>query len=820
MFKNYLIVALRNLAKTRLYTTINIVGLAIGLAICVFSNVIVDHERSYDVFFPNADRIYSVYGIFTANAGIGVRSSGGIQTTVEPLIAAEVPGVEASSRLLAREYLVRFEDKKFYQGIRFADPDFTQIFQFEYLSGNPQLALNDPDSLILTESTARKLFGDDTAMGKVISVNNEHDLHVTAVIADIPKNSHFNNDIILDQPLHMISTTRALEQISSFKMEGNWDNMSSQDVVYVLLPEGQSANTVNQQLKDLYERHVPERNREFLDSFELRELKKLNLFIWETTGLPVLISIQILGLLILIIAIINYTNLATAQIMGRTREVGLRRAMGASRLQLFTQFMVESMAMTSVALVIAIVIIQLTLPILNDIAGKSISFNILNSPVLLAWLVLLTLSVGLISGWYPAYLISRSHPVGLLNGEMVQGKKAVLIRNIMLIAQFSIALFMIIAVIIIYTQNNQIEKTSLVFDKARILTLERFSRPEIKERAETLRTEFENLAGVESFALSSQVPYEQDHSTGKFSLVAGDSTNMIDLYRISIDRNFLQTYDIDLLSGRNLSRAYAQDTLLVDDEYNPIHDSTNVIVNQLVLSKLKISDSESAIGQRFYRHIEDSPIPVVEYNIVGVIPNRNFLGFHNEIKPIVFANRPQNQRTASLKLKGQNITHTLAEIDSTWDRLVPEFPIEKRFLDEYFNDVFKIFKGINAVLAGFAIVALIVALIGLFGMAAFMSERRTREVGVRKVMGASVSDIVILLIWQFSQPVFIAIIIATPLAYFAASLYLNFFADQAEFALVWFLGADASVLILTSIIVAIHAIKVASTRPIKVLRYE
>jgi putative ABC transport system permease protein len=534
----------------------------------------------------------------------------------------------------------------------------------------------------------------------------------------------------------------------------------------------------------------------------------------------VLISIQILGLLILIIAIINYTNLATAQIMGRTREVGLRRAMGASRLQLFTQFMVESMAMTSVALVIAIAIIQLTLPVLNDIAGKSISFNIINNPVLLAWLLLLTLSVGLISGWYPAYLISRSHPVGLLNGEMVQGKKAVLIRNIMLIAQFSIALFMIIAVIIIYTQNNQIEKTSLVFDKDRILTLERFSRPEIKERAETLRTEFENLAGVESFALSSQVPYEQSHSTGKFSLVAGDNTNMIDLYRISIDRNFLQTYDIDLLTGRNLSNAYAQDTLLVDDEYNPVHDSTNVIVNQLVLSKLKISDPESAIGQRFYRHIEDSPIPVVEYNIVGVIPDRNFLGFHNEIKPIVFANRPQNQRTASLKLKGQNITYTLAEIDSTWDRLVPEFPIEKRFLEEYFNDVFKIFKGINAVLAGFAMVALIVALIGLFGMAAFMSERRTREVGVRKVMGARVSDIVILLIWQFSQPVFIAIIIATPLAYLVASLYLNFFAEQAEFALVWFLGAGASVLILTSTIVAIHAIKVASTRPIKVLRYE
>jgi putative ABC transport system permease protein len=506
--------------------------------------------------------------------------------------------------------------------------------------------------------------------------------------------------------------------------------------------------------------------------------------------------------------------------MGRTREVGLRRVMGASRLQLFTQFMVESMAMTTVSLLIAIIIIQMAIPVLNDFAGKNISFNIINNPVLLAWLVLLTLSVGLISGWYPAYLISRSHPVGLLNGEMIQGKRSLLIRNIMLIAQFSIALFMIIAVLIIYTQNNQLEKASLVFAKDRIITLDRFSRPEIKERAETLRTEFENLAGVENFALSSQVPYEQDHSSGKFSRVFGDKPNTIDLYRISIGRNFLQTYDIELLAGRNFSAAYAQDILVVDEEKNPVNERSNVIVNQLVLSKLNISDPESAIGQSFYRHVQDSAIPVVEYNIVGVVADVNFLGLHNEIKPIVFANRPQNQRIASLKVKGQNITHTLAEIDAAWERLVPEYPVERRFLEEYFDDVFSIFKGINSVLAGFAMVALLVALIGLFGMAAFMSKKRTREVGVRKVMGASISDIVILLIWQFSQPVFIAILIATPLAYLAAGVYLNFFAAPADFALVWYLGADAAVLILTSIIVAVHAVKVASSRPIKVLRYE
>jgi putative ABC transport system permease protein len=818
MFRNYLTVALRNLAKTRLYTFINILGLAIGLCICIFSNLLADHERSYDVFFPNAERIYSVYGIFNPNAGIGVRSSGGVPTQTAPLIAAEVPGVEASARLLAREYLVRYEDKKFYQGIRFADPDFTRIFQFDYLIGSAQTALDDPDGLIITKSAARKYFGEETPIGKVIRVNNAHDLHVTAVIADIPRNSHFSNSIILDQPLEMIGTTRALERLSDFKMEGNWHNMSSTDISYVLLPQGQSPDEVNQQMAGLYDRHVPDRNKEFLDSFELRELKKLNLYIWETTGLPVLVSIQILGLLILIIAIINYTNLATAQIMGRTREVGLRRTMGASRLQLFTQFLVESMTMATVALVLAIGTIQLVLPVLNDFAGKNISFNLIDNPLLLLWLVLLTLTVGLMSGWYPAYLISRSHPVGLLNGEMVQGKRAVLIRNIMLIGQFSIALFMIIAVTIIYTQNNQLEKSSLIFSKDRILNLERFSRPEISARTETLRREFENIPGVEVFALSNQVPFEQSHSTGKFSLTSGDESNTFDLYRISIDRGFLQAYDMNLMVGRNFSSAYAQDTLLVDEEKNPTQESVNVIVNELALSRLGIADPASSIGQSFYRIMEDSP--EVEYHIVGVIPDQNFLGFHNEIKPIVFANRPENQRVASLKLKGENITQTLEAIDATWERLVPEYPIERQFLEEYFNDVFKIFKGINTILAGFAVVALIVALIGLFGMAAFMAGRRTREVGIRKVMGASVTDIVKLLVWQFSRPVFIAILLASPLAYLAAGLYLDFFAERADFPIVWFLGADGCVLALTGIIVAVHAARVASTRPVNVLRYE
>lgn len=817
MFRNYLLTAFRNLGRNKLYSCINIAGLSIGLALFVATQIITSYERNHDAFFPNAERIHAVYGIFKPDAGLGVRSNIGVQSTVAPLLRADIPGVESVARLLTREYLAQHEDRKFYQPIRFADPAFLDIFQLDFMAGDAATALQDPDGLIITASMAEKYFGDENAVGKVIRFNNKYELHVTAVIADLPLNSHFTTSIIVDEPLQMIATTAALARLSDFKLEGDWNNMSGSDITYVLLHADTTVQRIDSQLARLYEKHVPERHKEYLQTFELRSLTQLNLYPWEATGLPVMTSIEVLGLLILIIAIFNFTNLSTAQLLGRTREVGLRRVMGASRLQMFVQFMTESMALAGFALVLAVALISIVLPMLNDVTDKGIALDLFGQPQRLLWLCGLVVLVGGLAGSYPAWLIARGRTVMLLKGGMTQGRRPALVRSSMIVAQFAIALFMMICVGIIYTQNQMMNRSSDVFDRDRIVTLERMDRDEIKTKVETLRSEMERLPGVTAFAVSSQVPFEQDQSMGKFGLTPGDEANSFELYRISIDRNFLKTYDIELLTGRNFSEAYSDDILITDEEKNPVQGSVNVIVNGLTLAKLGFSQA-NAPGQRFYRFVQDGP--TVEYRIVGVIPDANFLGFHNALKAIVFVNRPDIQRIASLKLKGESMPETLAAIDKVWGAQAPDFPIERKFLDDHFNDIYKIFRSINIALAGFASLAVLVASIGLFGMAAFMAERRTREIGIRKVLGANTGDIVKLLLLQFSQPVFIAILLASPLAYFSAGLYLNFFAERA--ALPWglFIGAGLALLLLAWLTVATHAVRVAQSNPILALRYE
>lgn len=279
MLENYLTTAVRALAKNKLFSAINIVGLSIGLAVYVFSQLVADYERTHDGFFPDSERIYAIYAIIKADAGFGLRSSGGIQTSVRPLLAAEVPDIEVSARLIMREFLASYGDKKFYQGIRFADPAFLDIFRLDYIEGNGETALDDPAGVIMSESTARKFFGDESALGKVITFNNEHDLRVTAVFADIPTNSHFMSGIIVDQPLQMIGTTEALARIADWDIEGTWNNLNMGDVTYVKLPVGVAPETVNRQLAGLYDRHAPDRIKEFLGRFELRPLVDLNLFV-------------------------------------------------------------------------------------------------------------------------------------------------------------------------------------------------------------------------------------------------------------------------------------------------------------------------------------------------------------------------------------------------------------------------------------------------------------------------------------------------------------------------------------------------------------
>jgi putative ABC transport system permease protein len=380
-------------------------------------------------------------------------------------------------------------------------------------------------------------------------------------------------------------------------------------------------------------------------------------------------------------------------------------------------------------------------------------------------------------------------------------------------AQFAISAFMLALVAIVFMQNEQVKESSYVFPRSEIYTLDRLNVESIEERLDTLRHELEALPDVDSVGYSSQVPYEQNNSTKTVSIEPGDEAGKFNLQFISMTPGFLETYDITLLAGRPLSRDIANDALREDSE------TVNVIVNEMALDKLGIATPAAAINQRFYNFSEeDGAVP--EYVIVGVAPTQNITGLFNADKPWMYVNQADFLRIGSVRITGGNIMAVVDQIEEVWDRVIPDYPMQGRFLDDTFNDVYDILKFMNMALAGFAFVAFTLALIGLFGLAAFMAAQRTKEIGVRKVLGANSFQIARLLVWQFSRPVLWALAIALPGAYFASSIYLNFFADRIHSTIPILLAAGIVATLLAWGTVAGHAIRIARANPVLALRYE
>lgn len=804
MIKNYITTAFRNLLKNRLYALINVLGLAIGLAIYVFGTVLVDYERSHDQNFSNFDRIYTVTSTFSPTANISFISADSTYLAFGPLMKAGLPEVEHIARIRRDEFLLSIGEDAFYQDIRFADPDFTRIFDFTYITGD-ETALDAPNGFMLTRSAARKLFGDRDPMGQIIELDKKTTVTVTAVIEDLPANTHFNSSLIIQSPFEAVANLQALKAGRDFDVDQSWSDLSIGNMTYILLPSALSEDWLNSRLQVLYEQHFPEGAKEFVSSVGVAPLAHANTYLWASVGLPLLTSVKILALLVLVVACVNYTNLAIAQSLGRAREVGLRRTLGAKRNQLLGQFLTESLVTASVAMMMALVLLETLIPAFNQLLGKVVA---LHYGEILPWLLATVVTVGVISGGYPAYLIARTDPIEALRDGQSQGRAGGFLRSAMISVQFIIAVFMLAIVTVMYFQNQKVKETINLFPSDQVLAIERMDRDEIQPRAATLRRELRRLPGVVNVALTNQVPFDQSNRTFDVSRQAGDESGSTQLYRIRIDHNFMQTLDIPIMVGRDLSEDIVSDG--AGDGTTPI----NVIVNELVLSRLGFASAEVALGESFYDMVSDR-----QHTIIGVVPDQNYLGLHNNVKPMVFY-ADEDRNYAAVRIRPNNIENTLADIERVWKGVYPDYPMQAKFLDEQFEGVYGIFRSINLALSGFALVALLLALIGLFGLAAFMAEQRTREIGIRRVLGASVPQLVRLLIWQFSKPVVWALVVALPLAYVSAGLYLNVFAERINLIEAIVAGAGLVSILMAWAIVATHASWVAKANPINALRYE
>jgi putative ABC transport system permease protein len=808
MIKNYLLIAWRQMLKNKLYASINIVGLVVGLAVYIFGSLLVDYERSHDLFFKNSDRIYSAGSLFSATANIGVKENPGIYTAIAPLILADVEDVEEAARTVSEEFLLSIEDDHYYENIQFTDPSFLRIFDFDYIEGDSR-ALDDPLGMLITRSMASKLFGDSTALGKTITLDHDVSLHITAVIEDLPANTHFTSSLIGSHGFGVVAPLAALNRAIDYDLAGNYNNLSSGDYTYMLLKKGQSRDWLQLQIDAVYENHFPEGSREFITGFHVRPIKEANTIIWDMVGMPILESIRVLAFLVLVVAIVNYTNLATAQSMSRAKEVGLRKTMGAARGQLLVQFLVESLCITFVSMLIALALLEILVPLFNSSVGRGLTIDY---AVTLPWLFLTTMMVGLVSGAYPAYLITRASPIDALRDGGKKGAKGSLFRSLMLGLQFTISIFMLAMVMIVYFQNIKVENASNIYPRSQIITLKRLGLETIQARMDTLRNELLTIDGVEGVSYSSQVPYEQNNSAFGAGPELGNEDLAFNLTQIAIDESFLALYNIPLLAGRNIDRSIANDTI-IEGKLN-----ANVIVNELAYEKLGFSSAAEAVGSVFYDFPDEREARA--YTIIGVVPSQNFMGFHNKIKPNVFLAVPGDLHLASIRVQGEGLAQTLSSIEGVWEVLIPDYPIQSEFLDETFADMFEIYSGMAKVFGAFAFIALTLSLIGLFGLAAFMAESRTKEIGIRKVMGASMPQIIRLLIWQFSRPVIWALGIALPLSYVASAKYLEFFADRLTMPAGVVVAAGFFAVIFAWGIVAIQAIKIARANPICALRYE
>ncbi|MCC3861283.1 ABC transporter permease [Pseudemcibacter aquimaris] len=811
MFKNYIKVAIRSILKNKLYAVINILGLSIGLAIYMFGSLFAEYEKTHDLSFQNAERIYTIRGDVNPQSNLGLNQIDGVQGAVGPLIKSDLEQVEAVARTIFREFLVTVGENNFYQNVRFADPELLDIFELTFLQGN-RTALDGSNSVIISTTMAEKFFGDTDPMGKTITLDHEHDLTVAAVIDELPANTHFSAGFAseMTRPLDVIVPVRAMERITEFQPDTNWGSTSMGNLTYVLLPENLDRDWLQTQMDGIYERHMPEDQRDFLSGFNVRPLQEQNMALWAMLGLPVIDVVQVLGIVVLVIACVNYTNLAAAQSMGRAREVGLRKTLGANKKQLLTQFLVESMTITFFSLLLSLSVLELIIPMFNAASGKVLTINYIQE---LPWLIATTMVVGGFAGSYPAYLITKTNPIDALRDSARKGRGASLIRAIMIGVQFTFSVCILAMVLVVYQQNSKVEESSRIFPKDQIYTLNRLNVDQMEDRHEVLRNEMMNVPYVENFTLSSQVPYEQTNTSINASRILNDFESTISLHQINIDDSFADTYDIPFVAGRDISKEYAKDTHIRED------GEVNVLINETAVRTLGFESADAAVGQVFYED-EGDERGITTYTIVGVMADRNILGLFNVVKPTFFFMRPGSYRLASVKISKDAPISVVRDIEDAWATVYADYPMQGQFLNEIFQMVYMLFELATSTLGSIAFVALALASFGLFGLAAFMAEQKTKEIGIRKVLGASNNQIVRLLIWQFSTPVLWATPIALGIAFFASSQYLNFFAERIGLPYGMLIGAGIVGILIAAATVATHAFNVAKTNPVNALHYE
>ncbi len=830
MFSNYVMVAVRNALKNRMHVIINILGLTIGLTGFVFTHILVEYESTHDTFFENADRVYGVYEQQKTQPGTSFAPSLiGVRNAFAPLAEANIPEIERIARFLSFEMVVGEGYDILYRRMQFVDPAFFDIFDLDFISGDAE-RMDQPGNIVLSRSTALELFNTEDVVGKTLVVSSAHTLQVVGVFQDLPLNSHLEFNLVTDTGFNFVANIDTYENLRDIDTIDVWNNMNTDYKTYVLLPEGTDIDAMSAEMTALAFNAAPSFYADFVEYLGLRPLQEMNNWLFEALNLPAMEGLIILGYVLMGIAILNYMNLAGAKALLRSREVGMRKVAGATKVSLILQFVIEAMLESLVALILAVIAISFIIPVFNDMAGKAVEFDIISDIGMVLWLLAVALGAGAIAGLYPAWVLSRLPTVGALGGIATSGRLGRAISSTMVTLQFTFSITLIVAATITFAQNDYMRTKHPGFNDQNVLAVQRTRDPAVTLISDQLKAQFERIDGVSRVARSRSAPWENSGWGNFYRTEDGGIETKMNFNVYHMDDDFIDLFDIPLLAGRNFSRDIAGDVQIWSDQEDDSDTASesaaasevrevNVIVSREIVGNLGIASPSAAIGRQFYQvGAEDETQAVL--TIVGVVEEANYVGFLFPSLPLVYEFVPQVFGAINIQYDPEKIQHVVSEIDRIWLEAVPTRPIERQFLAEIKEGRQWLYNGIFYGIAGFSALATLVACIGLYALASFLAERRTKEIGIRKVMGASIPNILGRLTWRLALPAAWGCLIGLPLGWFIADLSAQFLTDRVPLSAWFFIGPAAFIIGLAMITVAGHTTRVSVAHPIKALRYE
>ncbi len=809
MIRNYLKIAIRNLLKHRFISFINLFGLTVGLTCCLLITTYILNELSYDKYNKNADNIYRVTRSFNNQEGVVSLNL----STIAPAFGYYLPGDFPEIKKMTRLYEngttpMKYKEKIFNEkNLFFADENLFDVFTVKVLKGNPKTALYDPYSVMLTEETAKKYFGDEDPMDKTIRFNSQFDIKVTGIYKAFPSNAHMHPGMLLS-----FNTLKDSAVYGERNLQRSWGNNSF--FTYLLMPPHFSPQNMIAQFPAFVDRRMS--GREYIGNtpskftkLGLQKLTDIHLYSHtdyeaEPNGdMSRVYIFSAIALFILLIACINYMNLSTARSALRAREIGIRKVIGARRKELIAQFLGESVLICWAAILLAGALTYLALPWLNKVSGQELSLGALLQWKIIVPVLLTPFIIGVLSGIYPALFMSSFQPVKTLKGLFRAGGGSISFRKVLVVTQFAISIILIITTVIVFQQLHYIQNKSLGFDKERVVTMAYTN--EVSRQYEAYRAELLQNTAFKNMTRSSRIPTGRLLDNMGASVLSGDSMRPVttDIKYVSSDYDFASTFGIRVTAGRFFSREYGTDT-------------ASFVINESAVKAVGWKNAADAVDKNFKYGNQSG-------HIVGVINDFHFESMHQAIVPVVLVMFPASQNyfnNLTVKISGSNIAPALAYMEKTWKKYFPETPADYTFLDENFDKLYQAEQKQATLFTVFACVAIFIACLGLFGLSAFAISQRIKEIGIRKVLGANVSGIVGLLSKDFLGLVGIAAVMAFPVAWFAMNNWLKDFAYRINIQWWVFVVAGIVAALIAFLTVSFQAIKAAISNPVKSLRTE